>query len=144
VQALAGQVLSELNVVRSQHHLSLLRSSPGLRAAAVEHSRDMASTGYFSHSSADGTPFWKRLQRLYPSTGFRSWNVGETLVWSSPDLDAQGAVADWLASPPHRAIVLGSQWREVGVASVHSSDAPGVYGGLAVTIVTADFGSRTR
>jgi uncharacterized protein YkwD len=68
--------------------------------------------------------------------------VGENLVWASPDLNAREALALWLDSPPHRQNLLRAAWREVGLGAVHSLSAPGVYGGLAATILTADFGVR--
>ena len=37
---------------------------------------------------------------------------------------------------------LTPAWREVGLGGVHMVDAPGVYAGLDVTILTADFGVR--
>ena len=52
------------------------------------------------------------------------------------------AIALWMASPEHRANLLSYQWHEIGVAAVHENDAPGVYHGLPVTIVTTDFGAR--
>jgi uncharacterized protein YkwD len=45
-------------------------------------------------------------------------------------------------SPEHKAILLTPRWREIGLSAVHSSGAPGTYGGREVTIVTADFGVR--
>jgi uncharacterized protein YkwD len=48
----------------------------------------------------------------------------------------------WMNSPPHRANLLAPIWREIGLGAVHSDAAPGVYQGLAATIVTADFGAR--
>jgi uncharacterized protein YkwD len=141
---LAAQVLAEMQRVRLEHGLPSLRTSPDLRASAESHSLDMADSGYFAHDSADGTPFWKRVERFYPAAGYRSWDAAETLLWSSPAVDAASAVAGWLASPRHRAILLSPKWREVGVATVHESDAPGVFDGLDVTIVTADYGTRVR
>jgi hypothetical protein len=38
--------------------------------------------------------------------------------------------------------LLTARWREVGLSAVHVNSAPGVYGGNAVTILTADFGVR--
>jgi hypothetical protein len=38
--------------------------------------------------------------------------------------------------------MLRARYREVGVGAVYARTAPGVYGGLDVTIVTADFGVR--
>jgi hypothetical protein len=37
---------------------------------------------------------------------------------------------------------MNPRWREIGVAAVHEPDAPGVYEGREVTIVTTDFGVR--
>ena len=121
--------------------------SAGSRAAAQpepgrdrrEHSLSMAQNGYFSHSSLGGSAFWSRVEGKY---GGPRWRVGENLVWASPHLSAPQAVEMWLNSPPHRANLLAPIWREVGLGAVHSDSAPGVYRGLAATILTADFGVR--
>jgi uncharacterized protein YkwD len=101
----------------------------------------MASEGYFAHDSSNGSVWWKRVQRYYKAKGFRSWQVGENLVWGS-QLSAQDAIARWMKSPPHRANLLSKKWREVGLSAVSTSQAPGVFGGNEATIVTADFGAR--
>jgi uncharacterized protein YkwD len=144
MRALESRVLVDLNRVRVQHGLVPLRASSKLNAAATQHSREMARVGYFSHSSADGAAFWRRIERFYPSSGYRSWSVGENLLWSSPDVDAEGAIKMWMGSPEHRANLLNKSWREVGLSAVHSDAAPGTYHGLGVTIVTADFGARQK
>lgn len=102
----------------------------------------MARRGFFAHESADGTAFWKRVQRYYPQGRYRFWAVGENLLWSSPSVDPAGAMRMWMASPPHRANLLTNRWREIGLSAVHVASAPGVYGGREVTVVTADFGVR--
>jgi uncharacterized protein YkwD len=142
VTALNNQLLSEVNSVRAQHHLQSLVVSPQLAGAAAEHSRSMATAGFFTHESADGSAFWKRIQRYYSASGFHFWSVGENLVWTSPDLTAKQAVEMWMKSPPHRANLLSTRWHQIGLAAVHSENAPGSYGDRAVTIVTADFGVR--
>jgi uncharacterized protein YkwD len=144
VSALEAQVLADVNATRRQRGLRPLRFSVALARAADAHSRDMAKRGYFSHTSLDGAEFWQRVQRFYPSAGFRSWSVGENLVWASPDLSSASAVSLWMGSPPHRANLVSRQWREIGLSAVHVPAAPGVFGGHPVTIVTANFGSRTR
>jgi len=137
-------LLAHVNAVRSARGLVRLRLAPGLNAAAAVHSTQMARLGYFSHNSANGTSFSKRVASFYPLRGYRSWMVGENLVWASPDLGAARAIKVWLASPPHRANLLDPRWREIGLSAVHSTSAPGVYGGSPATIVTADFGTRNR
>jgi uncharacterized protein YkwD len=144
MRVLESQVLVDVNRVRAEHGLRPLRLSSKLAAAAAQHSREMGRRGYFSHESANGQAFWRRIESFYPSSGYRSWSVGENLLWSSPDVDAPGAVKMWMHSPEHRANLLSPDWREVGLSAIHVDSAPGTYHGLGVTIVTADFGARRR
>ena len=142
LSALESQVLGQVNAIRARRGLRQLRISAGLSAAAAQHSREMAEDGYFAHESANGGAFWRRIQRFYGMGRYHSWQVGENLLWSSPDVDAAAALRMWLASPEHRANLLNGKWREIGVSAVHVESAPGAYHGLPVTIVTADFGAR--
>jgi uncharacterized protein YkwD len=142
LSALEAGVLSDINEFRAQYGLHPLRLSPMLTAAARQHSFEMAARGYFSHSSANGSSFDRRIARYYPMGHSRYWSVGENLLWSSPSVDASGALQMWENSPPHRENLLTARWREIGVSAVHVDSAPGTYGGRAVTIVTTDFGVR--
>lgn len=142
LSSLEQGVLTDINAFRAAHGLAPLRLSAPLTAAARSHSVQMETDGYFAHNSFDGTAFWKRIQGFYPSSHFGYWSVGENLLWSAPDVDAQKALTMWEASPEHRKNMLDPHWREIGVSAVHSSSAPGVYNGLSVTIVTTDFGVR--
>jgi uncharacterized protein YkwD len=137
-----SSLLGQINAVRARHRLKPFRLSAGLTAAATQHSQSMAQKGYFSHDSANGGSFWKRIASFYGYRGYRDWSVGENLLWSSPDVSAPGALRMWMTSPEHRANLLARGWREVGLAAVHVANAPGVYGGDEVTVVTADFGVR--
>jgi uncharacterized protein YkwD len=137
-------LLDQVNALRVGRGLTRLRLSPALSAAANAHSAEMARLGYFSHNSANGASFSTRIGRFYPLRGFNSWTVGENLVWGAPDIGALRAFKLWLGSPPHRANLLSPRWREIGVSAMHSTSAPGVYGGRPTTVVTADFGARSR
>lgn len=139
---LERSVLGEMNAVRRQHGLVPLRLSAGLEAGARQHSTEMANRGYFRHTSANGEAYSRRLARFYPIGTRRYWSVGETMLWSSAELNAAAALEIWLNSPSHRAIMLNPRWLEVGVGAVYAPSAPGVYEGRDVTIVTADFGVR--
>lgn len=116
--------------------------SPRLTAAADQHSASMAQKGYFSHDSANGGSFFKRIASFYSYRGYSTWSAGENLLWSTPDISPAGALRLWMNSPEHRANLLNRSWREMGLSAVHTLNAPGVYGGDEVTIVTADFGVR--
>ena len=135
-------VLSDINAIRHEHGLSELRLSTRLSEAARQHTLEMATRGYFSHSSANGSSFDRRIARYYPFAGKRYWSVGENLLWSSPDVDAANALQMWLDSPEHRANLLSPRWRQIGISAVHATAAPGAYDGREVTIVTTDFGVR--
>lgn len=135
-------VLADINAFRAAHALPLLRLSPQLTASARQHTQEMAADGYFAHESVDGTVFWRRIQRYYASAPWTYWSVGENLLWSSPDVDAAGALKMWVASPEHLANLMNKNWREIGVSALHTSAAGGPYQGLDVTIVATDFGVR--
>jgi uncharacterized protein YkwD len=141
---LRAALVSQLNALRASHGLSRLRVSPALNAAATAHSAQMARLGYFSHNSANGQSFTRRVASYYTASGYRRWGVGENLVYGSPDLGAAQALRLWLSSPAHRANLLNPRWRELGLSAVHSTSAPGVYRGAPTTVVTADFGARSR
>ncbi len=133
-----------MNALRTGRGLTRLRLSPALSAAANAHSMEMARLGYFSHNSANGASFSSRIGQFYRLRGYHSWTVGENLLWGAPDIGALRAFKLWLASPPHRDNLLSPRWREIGLAAVHSTSAPGTYGGRPATVVTADFGARSR
>jgi uncharacterized protein YkwD len=142
MQTLEAGVLKEINAFRRANGLVPLRLSVKLSLAARRHTAEMAARGYFSHSSADGSKFDRRIARYYSIAKWSYWSVGENLLWSSPDVDAAGALQMWLNSPEHRANLMTKRWREIGLSALHSASAPGTFGGREVTIVTTDFGVR--
>jgi uncharacterized protein YkwD len=135
-------LVREVNAVRAEHGLKPLVISSRLSTPASQHTREMGMNGYFEHESLNATPFWKRIERWYPSRGFSSWSVGENLLWSDEDLTASDAVDMWMQSSDHRANLLSRRWREIGISALHFDAAPGDFDGESVTIVTADFGLR--
>jgi uncharacterized protein YkwD len=142
LRRLNHQVLAAVNSFRVAHGLHALRESSGLDNSARQHSLEMGRLGYFAHSSADGTSFWRRIQHYYGSRNYTQWSVGENLLWAAPSVSAGHAMKMWIASPEHLRNLLTPQWRQIGVSAVHVAAAPGVYGGHGVTIITTDFGSR--
>ena len=136
------QVLAAVNRFRTARGLVALRESGSLDRSARQHSLEMGRWGYFAHSSADGTVFWKRIRRYYPARNASYWSVGENLIWRSPSLSSAKAMSLWIASPPHLANLLSTQWRQIGISAVAVARAPGVYGGMHAVIITTDFGVR--
>jgi uncharacterized protein YkwD len=139
---LQAQVLVAINNLRREKGLSELRLNSALSRAALGHSLSMAKHGFFSHSGWNGSPFWQRIKPTYRPHPNSHWSIGENLVWASPGLSADHTIEMWLASLPHRKNLLAPAWREVGLGAVRALSAPGVYEGLDVSILTADFGVR--
>ena len=139
---LESQVLVELNAIRRQHGLIPLRLSGALSSAADAHSRAMGTFGFFAHDSRDGSEFWQRVQRFYGPDGYKSWSVGENLLWSSGTVSAAAALKLWMGSAGHRRNILTARWREIGLSALEVRSAPGVFGGRDVVIITTDFGVR--
>jgi uncharacterized protein YkwD len=139
--ATASTLLRDLNRVRVEHNLVPLRYSYDLTVAARSHAQSMSERGYFAHDFA-GSPFDAWIRRFYPTRGFTRWVAGENILWSTRPLSAGRAISVWMQSPGHRRNILDPAYREIGVATVDVSDAPGVFGGLDVTIAVTDFGAR--
>lgn len=123
-------LLEEMNRVRADHGLALLRLDPRLETAARSHSADMMRRGYFSHGS-----FARRVR----SFGVRGRRLGENLAWGTGSYSsARALVGMWMGSPPHRANLLQPGFRRVGIGAVIGAFAG--HGGA--TVVTADFAGR--
>jgi uncharacterized protein YkwD len=142
VPTLNRQILSAVNRFRLAHGLVALHESAALDRSSRRHSFEMGSDGYFAHPSADGTSFWRRIRHYYKAGHYAYWSVGENLLWASPTVTAAGAMKLWIASPEHLRNLLTAQWRQIGISAVRVPDAPGVFHGLPVTIITTDFGVR--
>jgi uncharacterized protein YkwD len=141
--SLGSGVLAELNQIRVAHGLVPVKVNPALGAAAEQHAKEMLRKGYFQHNSANGLEYWQRIKSFYPSAKYRSWSVGENLLWSGGTLDAKAALKLWMGSPAHRANILSPRWREIGIAALYNPAAPGRFGGSPVTLVATDFGFRS-
>jgi uncharacterized protein YkwD len=140
--ALNRQVLAAVNRFRFAHGLVALRESPALDRSSRQHSLEMGKLGYFGHDSADGTAFWRRIQRYYRAGHYSYWSVGENLVWAAPGVSAGRAMKMWIGSREHLRNLMSTRWRQIGVSAVRVVHAPGVFHNLRVTIITTDFGVR--
>jgi uncharacterized protein YkwD len=119
-------LVTAINAVRTLHVLPRLRLDSRLLRAARAHSRDMLSDQYFGHGN-----FAARMSAFH----IRGTLFAENLVWGSGIMSANDSVAQWLASPPHRANLLDPKLRRVGVAT-----PIGPFDGFqTATLITADF-----
>ena len=126
-------LIRHVNDVRAAHGLRALRASGALSRAADSHSRDMLRYDFFDHTSSDGTPFDRRIRRY---TNARM--VGENLAAIARRHGGAGAIVRmWMNSPGHRAVLLSSDYRRIGIGRHW-----GTLGSSRLAVVTADFASR--
>jgi len=124
-----ARMLELLNEARSTAHLEALRADDELRQIALGHSTDMVEHGFFGHvSPITGTPE-DRMRR----SGVVLANFGENVAQAD---DAETAHDVLMASPGHRANMLGPNFTHVGIAAVQTEARQ-----LAFTLV---FGRRAN
>lgn len=122
---------------RTRRGLRRLDLDPRLTSAAARHARDMVDRSYFAHASRSGSTPAVRIRRTGYLRAAAGWRVGEILAWGTDERSSPRAVvAAWMASPRHRANLLGS-FHDVGIGV--ADDAPRHRGRVAGTYV-AEFG----
>jgi uncharacterized protein YkwD len=134
IDARERAIARAINRQRARHGLSNLKSSRRLARAADYHSWEMLDADYFAHESRDGGSFADRIRRF---ANHRA--VGETLAMMGGcgRNAARRVVRMWMNSPGHRAILLSSSFKRVGLGK-----RTGDMSGSRRCLVTADFGSR--
>jgi uncharacterized protein YkwD len=104
-------------------------SDSRLARAAGRHAADMARHNYFGHFSRSGTSPLRRAR----SAGWRG-RVAEAIAWGCGALSTPRAtLRAWMASPPHRAIMLGG----AHFAGIGFRRGPGCSGGRAYWVLDA-------
>ncbi len=83
----------------------------GLNEAARVHSVDMASGGFVSHESSDGTGTFERVDRYY-----QGYTVGENVAGGYPSA-FHVVVPGWMCSSGHRSNILQDGFSELGTGS---------------------------
>lgn len=122
--SLEASLLTEVNRVRSDHHLIALVRRSDLDQVALAHSIDMARRGYFSHQSPEGGNPVDRLQQ-HGVTDMRlaAENLGKT---THSDPSAQ-IVRSWLQSPDHRSNLLSPALNLTGIGVAQGADGSLIY-----------------
>jgi uncharacterized protein YkwD len=117
--------IDQLNQIRRAHGLKELRPSRSLHRSSTRYAEHMVDAGYFGHAS-----------RIAVSSRFG--RAGETLELHSGWQPEPGlAISGWMNSPTHRAVLLSSQFRDVGMGIARGRNANGPY-----TVWVAHVGAR--
>jgi uncharacterized protein YkwD len=118
--SLAQQVLTLVNQERANNSLPALSWHAGCAQVAYDHSWDMDSRDFFSHTNPDGDSPFDRMT----SAGVGYSTAGENIAAGYPD--AASVMNGWMNSPGHRANILSSAFTEIGIGVCQGSN--GQYG----------------
>ncbi|HET6514626.1 MAG TPA: CAP domain-containing protein [Thermodesulfovibrionales bacterium] len=127
--AVEEEVVALINQERQNNGLPALVLDVRLVEAARLHSQDMASNNFFSHTGSDGSDFTTRID----NSGYFWYTAAENIAAGYST--AAAVVNGWMNSPGHRANILNSSMRDIGVG--YAYDALSTYGHYW----TADFGN---
>lgn len=131
VGAILPAVVVELtNEQRANNAAPQLVRSSVLDAAATLKAQDMAKNSYFSHDSPTGVTPW----HWFAEAGYTFAHAGENLAVYFTD--SSEVVDAWMKSPSHRANIVDSDYREIGIGV-----ARGTYKGYDTIYVVQLFGT---
>lgn len=112
VRAYEQEVIRLVNVERAKYGLSPLTEDWELSRVARYKSQDMHDRRYFDHNSPTyGTPF--QMMKAFGLT-YRSAGENIAMGYRTP----QAVVTGWMNSSGHRANILNSSYKKIGVGYV--------------------------
>ncbi len=125
-------IISLTNQARTANKVTALKTNTLLTKAAQAKANDMVQRQYFAHVSPTGTTPWA----WFKQAGYSYTYAGENLALDY--ISAEDVTAAWLNSPSHRANLLSSKYKDIGVAVV-----TGTINGSSSLIVVQEFGAPT-
>ncbi len=139
--AIRAAILCLHNQIRAARGLPLLPDNAKLRRAAVGHSSDMVTRGFFDHTTPNGVTMVRRIMATRYASRNVAWAIGENLAWGTGTLATPRQIMRaWMNSPGHRANVVKRAYREIGIGVVAGTPNAGRQGAT----YTADFGVVRR
>ncbi len=122
-------LVQQTNQQRIANGLQPLTVNQNLVQSANLKGSDMATYGYFAHTSPQGKNPWYFVS----AAGYKYVSAGENLAVDFTDTSA--VMTAWMNSPTHRANIMAPQFTEIGIAVVQ-----GTYQGHSVYFVVQHFG----
>lgn len=118
-------ILSDLtNEERRSQKISRLVVNPLLNKAAEMKAQDMATYGYFAHTSPQGKTPWYWISEV----GYNYQYAGENLAINFTD--SKDVTTAWMNSPTHKANIIKENYTEIGTGI-----ATGIYEGKETIFV---------
>lgn len=110
-ERMADQVVQLVNLARAERGLQPVLVNSELEQAAADYACRMATEGFFGHRDP--------IRGEGPATRavackYKFYAVGENLA--AGQATPAEVMKVWMESPPHRDLILGPNWKELGVA----------------------------
>jgi len=105
-----ADVIALANSARAKANLIALTENAKLSLAAQNKADDMLRNDYFAHTSPKGVEPWHWIKEA----GYQYQAAGENLAINYTDAKDQHSA--WMKSETHRANILNTRYREIGVA----------------------------
>lgn len=125
----AGEVIKLTNEERAKNGLAPLAINAALSQAALAKAQHMFTEQYWAHVSPSGREPWDFIR----NSGYAYTVAGENLARDF--MQSNDMVSAWMASPTHRANIVGTEYEETGVAVIN-----GELKGTETTLVIQLFG----
>lgn len=116
LSAMEQEVLRLVNQQRAANGLSALAWAEDVAAVARAHSRDMIANNYFSHMDKNGNSPFDRLR----NAGITYRTAAENIAYGQKS--AQEVMNSWMNSAGHRANILNSSVKEIGIGAARSAN----------------------
>ncbi|MDQ1699447.1 MAG: hypothetical protein QOG34_1310 [Frankiaceae bacterium] len=140
--AFTSRLVTLVNQARAQHGLRALSVAGGTSTVASGWSSHMASTNTLAHNP--------NLQSQLEAHGSPNWTTYGENVGEGPSSSADKLFTAYMNSPEHKANILGSGYRYLGIATVFSSgvawntmDFVDQYGSTTTTTTTMQHHTAT-
>src|SRR3989344_227948 len=127
---LPGVLTTLTNEKRAENDVPPLTQNELLNRAAQMKAEDMATNGYFAHTSPDGKTPWYWFEQV----GYRYTSAGENLAVNF--FESSDVAEAWMDSPSHRENIIKANYKEIGIGI-----ASGVYKGRDTVFVAQLFGT---
>jgi uncharacterized protein YkwD len=127
---------------RRVYRRGLLHSNRSLQRIATSQAKEMVIGDYFGDNSRSGGTPIQRIEVSAYASRTRSLAAAQNIGWGTGILATPAAmVRGWMLSPPHRRIMLTSDYRDIGVG-IAPAAPPRLTEGLPGATYTVEFAAR--
>jgi len=123
LRAFEAEVIRLVNVIRAEEGLQLLSSEAELDTAAQIRAEELKTK--LSHTRPCGSPASSMLDNLAYAYGGE--NILLNSMRQSPEMAATAAISIWMGNDGHRANILNSELRFIGVGAEHGDERDILY-----------------